>query len=96
VTSVASPYCLGCKHLASARLDDGRGICAAYPSGIPDVIWADLADHRLPLPNDRGVHFAAKGEDDEGYVVLLFGAEPEPYEGEWPTATPTLQSGDTF
>jgi hypothetical protein len=45
--------------------DDAVGaagqICAAFPSGIPDEIWWNHADHREPYPGDGGIMWETNG-----------------------------------
>lgn len=31
--------------------------CAAFPSGIPDLIALDVFDHRQPYPGDHGIRW---------------------------------------
>lgn len=53
MTSRAPAQCLYC-----ARWSGGDGgperECEAYPKGILGAIWANVADHRKPQPNDHG------------------------------------------
>lgn len=37
--------------------------CAAFPAGIPDEVFDNLLDHRLPVDGDNGIRFAAKPDD---------------------------------
>lgn len=46
------PQCLSCVHFT------GDGGCAAFPSGIPEAIYLNLADHRKPFPGDQGIRWS--------------------------------------
>lgn len=41
----------------------GRPMCAAFPAGIPDVIWNNLVDHRQPVEGDHGLQWSARDGD---------------------------------
>jgi hypothetical protein len=47
--------------------------CKAFPDGIPDDIYLEEFDHRLPYPGDHGIRFEFK----EGKEILLAGYERE-------------------
>jgi len=44
-------------------------ICAAFPGGIPELIWANLADHRLPFPGDNGIVWESDGTPFPDYAM---------------------------
>lgn len=46
-----APQCGVCRHLQP------RARCTAFPGGIPEAIWSNLADHREPFAGDGGVRF---------------------------------------
>jgi hypothetical protein len=48
--------CCYCRH-ANKTADPPT--CTAYPSGIPDAILTNRADHRKPQPGDHGIRFEA-------------------------------------
>lgn|GEM_PF-1157625 len=57
---MASPnVCHYCKHFfVKISKDDGiRFCCAAFPDGIPRVIFFSEYDHREPYQNDNGIRF---------------------------------------
>lgn len=46
------PQCHTCAHFS------GDGECAAFPNGIPEAIYLNLADHRLPYRGDHGIRWS--------------------------------------
>lgn len=74
MTTRAAPICLGCKHLSDDRYPDLK--CAAFPSGVPDAIRDNEADHRQHYIGDHGIVFQPKTLDDDRYASLLFDVEP--------------------
>lgn len=48
--------CSFCKHYKGEKHDDVH-TCAAFPHGIPKMIYRGGYDHRLPYPQDRGFQF---------------------------------------
>jgi len=54
---VVSPVCMFCQRLGSAS----ARTCAAFPDGIPAVIWRGDNDHTKPFPGDDGLRFKAVG-----------------------------------
>ena len=46
------PSCWSCRHKVA-----GRGTCAAFPDGIPDVIASGAVPHTAPYPRDGGVRY---------------------------------------
>jgi len=53
---VYSPTCVTCRHLSPG----GERVCAAFPEGIPEVIWMGDDDHRQPFPGDHGIQYARR------------------------------------
>ena len=51
------PQCLSCRHF-QLRMQN----CTAFPRGIPDAIYTNKHNHRLPYPNDNGIRFEEKPE----------------------------------
>lgn len=62
--------CAYCRH-RGAKGPHGL-TCAAYPNGIPREILDFAADHRLPLPGDRGIQFEAREDAAEDMVAWAF------------------------
>ena len=52
MTSIATPICMGCRHLVAGTLT-----CAAFPAGIPDAILQSERDHRRRYRGDGGLTF---------------------------------------
>lgn len=63
---VASPTCAQCAHHVR-----GQGVreCAAFPSGIPKVIWNGQNDHRSPFPGDHGIQFRELTAEERAIVI---------------------------
>lgn len=38
--------------------------CAAFPDGIPDLVYGNVVDHREPIAGDNGVQFEARAGDE--------------------------------
>lgn len=51
---VTVSQCAVCKHKDSAR-----ATCAAFPSGIPDVILLNRYDHSNEYPGDNGIRYTS-------------------------------------
>ena len=73
MTSVMAPMCLACRHYRRAISSADPVVCAAFPDGIPNDIFWEYADHRLPYAGDRGIRFEAKDADGAEYVEELYG-----------------------
>jgi hypothetical protein len=51
-----NPPCWNCKHIMAHT----GATCAAFPKGIPDVIWEGHFDHESPLGDEKdGLIFEA-------------------------------------
>jgi hypothetical protein len=57
MTSGPPPMCMWCKRAK----DDGT--CEAYPTAIPEEIFMNRWDHRLPKPGDHGLQFVPKSDE---------------------------------
>ncbi len=70
-----SPSCTLCIHWHRTR----HRTCAAFPDGIPMVIWLGENNHREPYPNDHGIQFERvtrdsfppHDEDDEFILQVM-------------------------
>ncbi len=67
MTTISPPMCLFCAHYRGVR-NGGVPRCAAYPEQIPDAIYDEYADHRLPFAGDNGIRFQPDGDDAVEYV----------------------------
>lgn len=69
MTSQTRSQCDTCIHFRSileepqlaARGEDST--CAAFPSGILDIIYENGFDHRNEFPGDNGVRWESNGEE---------------------------------
>lgn len=71
-TSIPS-QCFTCVHWVSPLSTDDPGgpqTCAAFPAGIPHMIWANRADHRNPYPGDHGVRWESDGRPFPEYAMV--------------------------
>jgi hypothetical protein len=59
--TIGSSICPDCTHLdrdTSIEVDGIlTGVCAAFPAGIPDEIFAGGFDHRIAFRGDGGTRF---------------------------------------
>lgn len=62
--------CAYCRH-RGAKGPNGL-TCAAFPDGIPRAILDFDADHRRPLPGDRGIQFEAREDAAADMVAWAF------------------------
>ena len=61
--------CLSCVHLDDPSTLTETPTCAAFPEGIPPIIyWQGRIDHRQPWAGDRGTRF----DQDPGKPVFDF------------------------
>ena len=63
MTSRPAPMCCFCKHSRPETVvktpAGRRETCDAFPQGIPDAIFLEGFDHRMPFPGDGGIRFEA-------------------------------------
>ena len=53
-------FCVLCKHYTN------NSECAAFPNGIPDIIWIGQNNHENHYPGDNGIQYElAEGVNDE-------------------------------
>ena len=75
MTTTVPPICLGCQRLypyGDARRPQTFGFyCAAFPDGIPDAIFTNAVDHRLPYPGDHGLQFLPQDASASEAAALL-------------------------
>lgn len=69
-----SPTCGQCFHRAWGT---GERRCAAFPEGIPKVIWNGLNDHRQPYPGDHGIQFREPTDEERQAIHTRLVAEIE-------------------
>jgi hypothetical protein len=65
-----APICLGCRRFVVA--DREPLTCDAFPSGIPEAIIMNGADHREPYPGDGGSLFDPVDAQAARYARELF------------------------
>ncbi|NUQ01399.1 MAG: hypothetical protein HUU35_16270 [Armatimonadetes bacterium] len=67
---ILTAQCICCRHFRGwAR---GDGLCAAFPSGIPDEIMDLDHDHRQPYPGDQGIRFEVREGVDINAVCFSY------------------------
>jgi len=71
MTTVPTPYCLGCAHVSQHD-----NICRAFPDGIPEGIWDNQIDHRMPYPGDHGILFEAIAPWGDEMIQSWFEGRP--------------------
>lgn len=68
MTARAQAQCATCTYLRSPfnrQTPEGvtRSWCEAFPSGIPEAVWENRADHRKPVEGDHGVRWTPRDDD---------------------------------
>jgi hypothetical protein len=56
--------------------DDKTARCAAFPNGIPDVIFYGRNPHIKPFPDDHGIQFEPKPEWKEAFREKIQSQQP--------------------
>jgi hypothetical protein len=70
MTSGPPAQCLACARWRSPLDTDlVAQTCDAYPSGIPDQIWLNRADHRKPFEGDGGLRWKSDGTAFPAWVL---------------------------
>jgi hypothetical protein len=54
-----APDCCFCKHFKDWDEKEEVFTCAAFPKGIPKVIWLEGRKHDRPYTGDNGIRFAS-------------------------------------
>lgn len=49
--------CISCKHLVEDSLNGRPWKCAAFPTGVPQLIEIGEARHLKPFPGDHGIQW---------------------------------------
>lgn len=60
--------CAACVHYRSPFSEENtKGLkgpfCAAFPTGIPDVVYRNGLDHRQPIDGDHGIRWKSNGQE---------------------------------
>jgi hypothetical protein len=63
--------CDSCIHIREVQSPLSRGMCDAYPEGIPSQIWRGALDHATPLPGDNGIVWELDPEYEDDYKAYL-------------------------
>ena len=73
--SQCAPSCARYRSFLSAENVTGLDgpFCAAFPDGIPDVIYDNGFDHRQPYEGDHGLQW----EQRDGYTFPAYAFSPE-------------------
>jgi len=66
MTLLMTPICTLCKHFREVSF--AQATCDAYPDGIPSAILSWEHDHRVPFPNDQGIHFEPRDDEADQFV----------------------------
>ena len=83
MTTVGRPFCWPCRHYRRSPVSHGDipgmhrldHTCAAFPEGIPSLILVGGFDHRDPHPDDNGIRFEVRTDEqfdwDEQKVTVF-------------------------
>jgi hypothetical protein len=59
--------CSTCVRYTPPLLSGGdKPVCAAFPEGIPDGVFAGVVDHREPVDGDHGIRWESNGQPHPG------------------------------
>ena len=51
------------RYYAKKSHEQGVSMCEAFPAGIPDAIFFNEANHKVPYPGDNGLQFVPKPDE---------------------------------
>lgn len=78
MTTAPLPLCESCVHLGPCGTTGMGTCCTAFPTGIPDAIYLDGADHRQPIEGDQGVQWELSAEAGAAERLAAYEASRAP------------------
>ena len=73
-----APICPFCRHFQNNLPPR----CAAFPAGVPDLIWTGGDDHARPVAHDNGVRFERRQHRSADQIERMLTGEARPGENE--------------